>query len=170
MIFTALTYQSAGWGNVLGLSLIGFLAGLVTKLGPRMRFFDITAAQHPEIFPSSRLPALPGSVLAALTLPSIEILAHWNAPFNRQHAVYIVCLLAAAVSSMAWMGSASSLLSVDDERKQREIKEFLSDPNSPVPSGPRMSTSPRWLQIWNLLNFAALIFLMTFAVQKLLNL
>ena len=170
MIFAALTYQSAGWGNVLGLSLIGFLAGLATKLGPRMRFFDITAAQHPEIFPSSRLPALPGSVLAALTLPGIGILGHWNAPFNRQHAIYIVCLLAAAISSVAWMVSASSLLSVDGQRKQREITEFLSDPNSPVPSGPRMNISPRWLQTWNLLNFAALIFLMTFAVQKLLNL
>jgi hypothetical protein len=169
MIVAALTYQSADWGNVLALSLIGFFAGLATKLGPRMRFFDITAAQHPEIFRSSRLPALPGSVLAALTLPVIEILGHWNAPFNRQHGIYIVCLLAAAISSIAWMVSASSLLSVDDQRKQREITEFLSDPNSPVPSGPRMSTSPRWLQIWNLLNFAALIFLMIFALQRFVN-
>jgi hypothetical protein len=169
MAFAAVTFQYFGWGDVLGLSLLGFLAGLATKLGPRMRFFEITAAQHPEVFRSRRVPVLPGSVLAALTLPGIEILTHWNSPFNRQHAIYVVCLLAASVSSIAWMVSASSLLSVDDQRKQCEIKEFLSDPDSLVPSGPRLDTSPLWLRVWNLLNLAAFIFLVVFAVQQFLN-
>jgi hypothetical protein len=67
------------------------------------------------------------------------------------------------------MVSASSLLSVDDQRKQREIKEFLSDPDSLAPSGPRLDTSPLWLRVWNLLNLAAFIFLVAFAVQQFLN-
>jgi hypothetical protein len=166
MIFAAVTLRDFGWGDVLLLSLLGFLLGLATKLGPRMRFFEITAAQRPELFPSSRPPVLPGSVLAALAFPAIELLTHWNTPFTSQHTIYVGCIVCAAVSSGAWLMSFSSLLSLDDERKQREIKEFLSDPNSPAPSGPRLNTSPRWLRIWNLLNFAALVSLMTFAMRK----
>lgn len=166
MNFAAVTLRYFGWGDVLLLSLLGFLLGLATKLGPKMRFFETTAAQHPELFRSSRLPVLPGSVLAALALPAIELLTHWNTPFTSQLTIYVGCMVGAAVSSGAWLVSFSSLLSLDDQRKQREIREFLSDPNSPAPSGPRLNTSPRWLQIWNLLNFAALISLMMFAMQK----
>jgi hypothetical protein len=166
MIFAAVTLRYFSWGDVLLLSLLGFLLGLATKLGPRMRFFEIAAAQHPELFRSSRLPVLPGSVLVALALPAIELLTHWNTPFSSQHTIYVGCMVGAAVSSGAWLVSFSSLLSIDDQRKQREIREFLSDPNSPAPSGPRLNTSPLWLQIWNLLNFAAFISLMMFAMQK----
>lgn len=168
MIFAAVTLRSLGWGDVLSLSLIGFLLGLATKLGPRMRFFEIAAAQRPEQSRLTRVPLLPGSVLAALAFPVIELLTR-NTAFISQHATYVICLVGAAVSSGAWLVTASGLLSVDDQRKQREITEFLSDPNSPVPSGPHLNTSPRWLQIWNLLNFAAFISLMIFAMQRLLN-
>jgi hypothetical protein len=111
---------------------------------------------------------LPVSVLAALAFPAIELLTR-NTAFSSQHAIYVGCMVGAAVSSGAWLMSASSLLSVDDQRKQREITEFLSDPNSPVPSGPHLNISPLWLQIWNLLNFAAFISLMIFAMQKFFN-
>jgi hypothetical protein len=169
MIFAAVTFRSVGWGDVLGLSLLGFLAGLATKLGPRMKFFEIGAAQHPELFHSSRLPVLPRSVVTALALAAIELLAHWNTPFTRQHLIYVVSVVVAAVSSAAWMMSVSSLLSIDDQRKQREIKEFLSDADSPVPSGSRLNTSPLWLRIWNLANSAAFISLMAFAIEEFLN-
>jgi len=168
MIFAAVILRSFGWGDVLGLSLVGFLLGLATKLGPRMRFFEITAAQHPEIFRPMRMPALSVSVLAALAISAIELLTR-NTAFSSQHATYVGCLVGAAVSSGAWLLSASGLLSVDDQRKQREITEFLADQDSPVPSGPILNTSPRWLQIWNLLNFAAFISLMIFAMQKFFN-
>jgi hypothetical protein len=168
MTVAAITFQYVGWGDVLGLSLFGFLLGLATKLGPRMRFFEIAAAQHPELFRHSQLPVLPGSVLAALAFPVIELLARHTA-FISQHAIYIGCMLASAVSSGAWLMSESMLLSADDDRKQREITEFLSDPDSSVPSGPRLSTSPVWLQVWSLLNFAAFVSLMLFAMQKFLN-
>jgi hypothetical protein len=160
-----MTLRSFGWGDVLFLGLMGFLLGLATKLGPRMRFFEIAAAQHPELFRLSRLPVLPGSVLIALAFPLIELLTR-DIAFSSHHAIYVGCMVGAAVSSGAWLASASGLLSVDDQRKEREITEFLSDPNSPVPSGPRLNTSPLWLQIWNLLNFAAFISLMMFALQK----
>src|SRR2546423_6631376 len=158
-----MTHQDFGWGGVLGLSLLGFLLGLATKLGPRMRFFEISAAQHPELFRVDRLPALPSSVLTGLAFPTIELLAR-NTAFISQHAIYIGCMIASAVSSGAWLMSKSMLLSADDDRKQREITEFLSDPNSPVPAGPHLSTSPVWLQIWSLLNFAAFVSLMLFAM------
>jgi hypothetical protein len=134
MIFAAATFRSFGWGQAFGLSLIGFLLGLTTKPGPRMRFFEITAAQHPELFGLSRMPVLPGSVLAALAFSLIELLTR-NTAFISQHPTYVICLVGAAVSSGAWLVSASGLVSVDDPRKQREMTEFLSDPNSPVPSG-----------------------------------
>jgi hypothetical protein len=169
MIFAAVIFQDFGWGDVLLLSLLGFLLGLATKLGPRMRFFEITAAQHPELFRLGRVPALPGSVLAGLAFPAVELLTHWNTPFSSQHATYVFCLIATAVSSAAWLMSESSVLSIDDQRKQREVTEFLSDPNLPAPSGPRLNTSPLWLQVWNLLNFAAFISLMIFAMQNFFN-
>ena len=158
-------FQSLGWGDVLGHSLLGFLLGLSTKLGPRMRFFEMAAAQHPELFRLSRLPVLPSSVLSALAFPAIELLTR-NTAFISLHAIYIGCMLGAAVSSGAWLMTASSLLSVDDQRNQREITEFLSDANSPVPSGPRLDTSPQWLQVWNLINLAVFIVLMLVAMQK----
>jgi hypothetical protein len=163
-----MTFQYFGWGDVLGLSLFGFLLGLATKLGPRMRFFEIAAAQHPEIFRPMRMPVLSISVLAALAFTAVELLTR-NTAFSRQHAIFVGCLVGAAVSSGAWLVSASGLLLVDDQRKQREITEFLSDQDSSVPSGPILNTSPLWLQIWNLLNFAAFISLMLFAMQKFLN-
>jgi hypothetical protein len=163
-----MTLQSFGWSDVLLLSLIGFLLGLATKLGPRMRFFEIAAAQHPELFRVSRLPVLPGSVLIALAFPLIELLTR-DIAFSSHHAIYVGCMLGAAVSSGASLASASGLLSVDDQRKQREITEFLSDQDSSAPSGPILNTSPLWLQIWNLLNFAAFISLMIFAMQKFFN-
>jgi hypothetical protein len=160
-----MTLRSFGWGDVLFLGLMGFLLGLATKLGPRMRFFEIAAAQHPELFRLSRLPVLPGSVLIALAFPLIELLTR-DIAFSSHHAIYVGCMVGAAVSSGAWLASASGLLSVDDQRKQREITEFLSDQDSSAPSGPILNTSPLWLQIWNLLNFAAFISLMIFAMQK----
>lgn len=54
MIFAAVIFEHFGWGDVLLLSLLGFLLGLATKLGPRMRFFEITAAQHPELVRTSQ--------------------------------------------------------------------------------------------------------------------
>jgi|SRR6185437_15955426 hypothetical protein len=141
-----MTFQYSGWADVLFLGLTGFLLGLATKLGPRMRFFEIAAAQRPELFRVSRLPVLPNSVLAALALPALELLIRHTA-FCSEHAIYLGCIVGAAVSSAAWLASASSLLSVDNKRQQREIAEFLSDPNNPIPSGPRPNTSPRWLQI-----------------------
>jgi hypothetical protein len=168
MTVAAVSFQYVGWGDVLGLGLCGFFLGLATKFGPRMRFFEISAAQRPELFRLDRLPVLPSSVLTGLAFPTIELLAR-NTAFISEHAIYIGCMLASAVSSGAWLMSESMLLSADDDRKQREITEFLSDPNSPVPSGPHLSTSPVWLQIWSLLNFAAFISLMLFAMQKFLN-
>ena len=103
-----MTQQDFGWGGVLGLSLLGFLLGLATKFGPRMRFFEITAAQHPELFRHSQSPVVPGSVLAALAFPVIELLARHTA-FISQHAIYIGCMLASAVSSGAWLMSESML-------------------------------------------------------------
>lgn len=154
-----------GWGDVLFLGLMGFLLGLATKLGPKMRFFEISVAQHPGPFRPNRLPVLPVSVLAALAFPAMELLIR-NAAFSSRHMTYVSFMVGAAISSGMCLASASGLLSVDDQRKQREIAEFLSDRDSSVPSGPRLNTSPRWLQIWNLCNFAAFILLMMFAVQK----
>ena len=63
MILGAVTFRYFDWGEMLFLSLLGFLLGLATKLDLRGRYFAVAAAQHAEMFRPMRLPVLPISVL-----------------------------------------------------------------------------------------------------------
>lgn len=162
-------YRSFGWGDVLFLSLMGFLLGLATKLDLRGRSFSVMAAQHAEAFRPLRLPALPIAVLGALLFPIIELLPRWNAEFCADHAIYAACMVGAAVSVGAWLMSASRLLQADDRRRAGEIAEFLSDPDAPALARPAEApTYPLWLSLWNALNLAAFIVLMSLAIRALL--
>jgi hypothetical protein len=167
MILGAVTFRYFDWGDVLVLSLLGFLLGLATKLDLRGRYFAVAAAQHPEVFRPMRLPVLPISLLGALSFPIIELLTHWNTSFRSEHAVYVICMAGSAVSVGAWLVSASRLLSADDRRKNDEVMGFLSDPDRPVPSArPRDQIFPFWLRLWNWLNGGAFTVLMLFAMRE----
>ena len=170
MIFGAVTLRYFNWGDMLFLSLLGFLLGLATKLDLRGRYFAVAAAQHPEMFRPLRLPVILISVLGALSFPIIELLMHWNTAFLREHAIYVTCMAGSAVSVGAWLASVSRLLSADDRRKNDEIMEFLSDRDTPVPSG-RLGgeASPVWLRLWKWLNLVAFILLMLFATREFLH-
>jgi hypothetical protein len=167
MIFRAVTFRYFDWGDVLFLSLLGFLLGLATKLDLRGRYFAVAAAQHPEAFRPMRLPLLPIALLGALSFPVIELLTRWNTEFRAQHAMYVICMAGSAVSVSAWLVTASRLLSADDRQENHEIMEFLSHPDRPVPAPrPQCQTSPWWLRLWNGLNVAAFIVLMLFATRE----
>ena len=170
MILNAAIFRYFGWGDMLFLSLLGFLLGLATKLDLRGRYFAVAAARHPEMFRPMRLPVLPICLLGALTFPIIELITHWNTAFRSEHTTYIFCMGGSALSIGAWLVSASWLLSSDDRRKNDEIMEFLSDPESPVPAGrPRDQVSPGWLRLWHGLNVTAFIALMLFAMREFLQ-
>jgi|SRR5215813_273589 len=170
MILNAATFRYFGWADVLFLSLLGLLLGLATKLELRGRYFAVAAAQHPEMFRPMRLPLLPVCLLGALIFPVIELVTHWNTPFRSEHTTYIFCMAGSALSIGAWLLSASRLLSADDRRKDHEIREFLSDPASPVPAArPRDQLSPGWLRLWHALNVIAFVALMLFAMREFLQ-
>ena len=170
MIRNAAAFREFGWGDVLFLSLLGFLMGLATKLDLRGRFFAVAAAQHPEMFRPRRLPVLPICLLGALTFPMIELLTHWGTTFQSEHTKYILCMAGSALSIGAWLVSASRLLSADDRRKNSEMTKFLSHPESPVPATrPRDQMSPGWLRLWRGLNVAAFIALLLFALREFMQ-
>lgn len=164
--FGTVTFRYFDWGDLLFLSMLGFLLGLATRLDLRGRYFAVAAAQHPEIFRPMRLPVLPISVLGALSFPIIELLTHWKTEFRTQHEMYFICMVGSAISVGAWLTTTSRLLSADDRRKKDEIMGFLSDPDSPVPSRRRCLTSPSWLRLWNWLNVTVFVVLMLFAIRE----
>ena len=170
MLLNAAIFRYFGWGDVVFLSLLGFFLGLATKLDLRGRYFAVAAAQHPEMLRPLRLPVLPICLLGALIFPVIELVTHWNTAFRSEHTTYIFCMAGSALSTGAWLVSASRLLSADDRRKNNEIREFLSDPESPVPAArPRDQVSPGWLRLWHGLNVAAFVALMLFAMREFLR-
>jgi hypothetical protein len=167
MISHSIAFHYFGWGDLLFLSLLGLLLGLSTKLDVRGRYFAVAAAQHPEAFRPLRLPVLPISLLGALSFPVIVLLRHWNNEFRSDHAMYFTCMVGSTVSIIAWLVSASRLLSTDDRRRTDEIREFLSDAAMPVPQPrPRNRISPAWLRLWNGLNVIAFLVLMLIAMRE----
>ena len=163
-----------GWDGVLVLNATGFLFGLGTNLrgpvGIAVGSNTVDAARCPEAFRRTRLPLFPRCMFGALAFPVLAIPWYWKTPFLTVHSLYLVCVAGLALSAGAWLARASAFLSAGDRRKTEEIREFLSDPQAPVPQGQaQFPATPQWFRIWNGLNFRAFLILTLMAVRGLLK-
>jgi hypothetical protein len=174
MLDPGAAYHQFGWDGVLVLTATGLLFGLGTNLrypiGIAVGSNTIDAARYPEAFRQPRLPLLPRCVFGALLLPALGVLRYWNSPFLSDHALYVICLAGVTLSAGGWLVHAYGFVAATDVRKAEEIREFLSDPQAPVPQGQAQLrlTSP-WFRIWNVLNFTAFLILTLIAIRGFLT-
>lgn len=154
MLFDAIAEQR----SVLLWILLCGGAGMVLSRIPNVGRSDVSEIR--------RSPVLPRAAFFGLWLSLIPMLdSRW---FRTRHLVFIIILVACAVSTGLWLRiSAFFRANVEYQRSQR-IVEFSSARSLPVPAPiAALEGAPKWLQTWKWLNTAVFLALLASIVYWL---
>jgi hypothetical protein len=128
----------------------------------------VMAARYVPEPPKSTVPRLPRGVFFSLLFSVVPLVKGWCGGFLPDSTIFVTLLVITAISTGIWLMAASALKnSVDVERKAR-IEEFISSaPGEEPPRRPNVDPFPKWLQVWEAINFAAYLLLLAMIIYPL---